>query len=298
MQENLWAALAPKDFKKELEREIEWKDLKPIEVVENLFLFSGPFQSLAWAEVHWRKAEKTPLPSISQAAKILKPLAKKWVHHSGSHHRRGELILEQLRSYVLPETEFPALPSGNPGVFTLLSADSLLYSLEYDRPHPLGEVAFKENLSAPSRAYLKLWEALALLEEKPKPGERCLELGASPGGWTWVIAREGASVLAVDRAKLHEEVLAMPGVEFRSGDAFRMTAEEVGPVHWLFSDLICYPEKLFEFLEPWIASGKAKRMICTLKFQGEADPEIVHKFEQTGRVLHLHHNKHELTWIR
>jgi 23S rRNA (cytidine2498-2'-O)-methyltransferase len=77
-----------------------------------------------------------------------------------------------------------------------------------------------------------------------------------------------------------------------------MTPERVGAVDWLLSDVICYPDKLFEFIGRWAESGLAKRMVITIKFQGEADPAIIEKFQTLGRVLHLAHNKHELTFLR
>jgi 23S rRNA (cytidine2498-2'-O)-methyltransferase len=93
-------------------------------------------------------------------------------------------------------------------------------------------------------------------------------------------------------------VAALPGVSFQAGDAFQFTPERAGAVDWLFSDVICYPEKLLEFVRLWAASGKVRRMLCTIKFQGAADPAVIAEFQKLGRVLHLHHNKHELTWVR
>jgi 23S rRNA (cytidine2498-2'-O)-methyltransferase len=86
-------------------------------------------------------------------------------------------------------------------------------------------------------------------------------------------------------------------VEFKAGDAFQLTPEKTGEVDWLFSDVICYPEKLLEFVQLWIASGKAGRMLCTIKMQGGPDPAVIARFQELGRVMHLHHNKHELTWF-
>jgi len=40
--------------------------------------------------------------------------------------------------------------------------------------------------------------------------------------------------------------------------------------------------------------------ICTLKFQDGADYSVADKFAglPDSQVLHLFHNKHELTWVR
>ena len=54
---------------------------------------------------------------------------------------------------------------------------------------------FIEDKHSPSsRAYLKLWETFTRFQEYPKEGDKCLELGAAPGGWTWVLANLGCKV--------------------------------------------------------------------------------------------------------
>ena len=77
----------------------------------------------------------------------------------------------------------PAAPLGS---WTLLDAGTLLASPHCTSPFPNGEVHFVEDRAGPpSRAYLKLWEALTLIGRRPQPGETCLDLGSSPGGWSW-----------------------------------------------------------------------------------------------------------------
>ena len=140
---------------------------------------------------------------------------------------------------------------------------------------PNGEVAFVEDRTGPpNRAYLKLWEALVRLRRWPMPGERCLDLGASPGGWTYVVAKLGAEVIAIDKAPLDPRVAAMAGVAWRGESAFALDPTSVGPVDWLFSDIVCYPARLLRLVEKWRASGLAKNFVCTLKFQGADRPRF------------------------
>jgi 23S rRNA (cytidine2498-2'-O)-methyltransferase len=49
-----------------------------------------------------------------------------------------------------------------------------------------------------------------------------------------------------------------------------------------------------------MASGRVRNFVCTIKFQGETDHETARRFAQIpgSRVMHLHHNKHELTWFK
>jgi 23S rRNA (cytidine2498-2'-O)-methyltransferase len=301
MNAPLWALLAPGGFRAETERELAHKKLRPWRQSGDFFLFRGPPVPVAWADARWLDVKELPFTSISDAARKLRPLARVWEHLPLAQRGRGNLIFDQLRALKKEEEiAFPTklqLPEGA-GAFTLLEEEGVAYwCRDFDRSHPLGKVQFREDRQQPpSRAYLKLWEALCLRGEWPGPGQKCLDLGACPGGWTWVLASLGAEVLSVDRSPLEPKIAAMPGVSFRRGDAFQLKPEEA--VDWLCCDVISAPERLLEMVEAWVQAGKAARFVCTLKFQGEADPAIVEKFEQMGRVLHLHHNKHELTFLR
>jgi 23S rRNA (cytidine2498-2'-O)-methyltransferase len=194
------------------------------------------------------------------------------------------------------------------GAWTLLDEHTLAASARCSSPFPGGVIEFEEDRTGPpSRAYLKLWEALTLAagsgETLPGPGKTCLDAGASPGGWTWALAKLGAKVRAVDRAPLEERIAALPGVSFKKHDAFTLKPEALGPVDWLFCDAACYPPRLFDWIEKWLASGLCQNYVCTIKMQGSAgsaDFDTPRRFAALpgSRVIHLHHNKHELTWIK
>jgi 23S rRNA (cytidine2498-2'-O)-methyltransferase len=193
------------------------------------------------------------------------------------------------------------------GGWTLLDAHTLLASPDCSSPFPAGRIRFAEDKEGPpSRAYLKLWEALTRCRKWPAPGERCLDAGASPGGWTWALARLGAGVIAVDRSPLEPRIAAMPGVRFLQHDAFTLKPEDLGPLDWLFCDVACYPPRLYEWVERWLASGLCANFVCTIKMQGavggaaEPDFDTPRRFASIpgGVVVHLWHNRHELTWIK
>jgi 23S rRNA (cytidine2498-2'-O)-methyltransferase len=190
------------------------------------------------------------------------------------------------------------------GAWTLLDSHTMIASATCSSPFPGGIITFEEDTAGPpSRAYLKLWEALVRLRQWPGPGERCLDAGASPGGWTWALARLGARVIAVDRAPLADRVLAMPGVQWIRHDAFTLKPEDLGPIEWLCCDVIGYPARLYPWIERWLDSGLCKNCICTIKMQGKPDKEqreLSQRFAALpgSTVVHLYHNKHELTWMR
>ncbi len=268
---------------------------------ERLFITAGPKQTSVWAEVVWEDLMTMDVKSIKDAAKKLKAIYPLWYSYSPTLFRRTTLIEQELPKIKTKALIFPeALPTRKLGGFSLLSDHVLIASKHTSSPFPLGEIPFEEfKVGPPSRAYLKVWEALTRLGYWPSPKDRCLELGASPGGWTWAIARLGATVTAYDRADLAPNVANLKNVTVVKGDAFSATPDKVGDINWLFSDIICYPEKLYEFLLPWIHSGKCQNFVCTIKFQGDEHYGIIPQLLAIpgSQLMHLFNNKHELTWI-
>ncbi len=68
---------------------------------------------------------------------------------------------------------------------------------------------------------------------------------------------------------------------------------------WLFSDVIAYPAPLLALVQRWVASGLAGRIVCSVKLQGDTDHAATDAFAAIpgGRLMHLLHNKHELTFL-
>lgn len=263
---------------------------------------STPPKPAYWARNTWLEPFRVDFASISEAADALRAIQRNWAPCLFTCFRRGELIRSRLPPLSSKPKPFPyQLPDSPMGAFTLLDEHTMIASARCSSPFPGGIIEFEEDKDGPpSRAYLKLREALVRARAFPGPGDRCLDAGASPGGWTWVLAGLGARVTAVDRAPLEDRIAAMPGVEYRKHDAFTLKPEDVGPIDWLCSDVVCYPPRLFEWVERWLASGLCRNFICTIKMQGEWDRETTERFAAVpgSFVVHLHHNKHELTWIK
>lgn len=255
----------------------------------------------AWAEVSWLDVFEASVPSIGKAAALLRSIQRNWANLPLAAHGRAKLIGEKLPHISAKPLVFPQPARTAPiGGWALLDDGRMLFSAQTSSVFPGGHVGFEEDRQGPpSRAYLKLWEGLTRLGRMPQPGERCLDLGACPGGWTWVAASLGAAVTAIDKAPLDPAVRAMPGVTERLVSAFSLDPETEEAVDWLFSDIICYPPRLLALVQRWMAAGKARNILCTLKFQGATDHAAAAGFAAIpgGRLLHLHHNKHELTWM-
>lgn len=292
------AYLAASGFEEQLRNE-----LSHITAVYNgLFFAEGPPQNAFWSQNIWFDPLRIPIQSIGDAARQLKNLGRNWALHPYTLHRRAELIQQSLPSLGKKPLTFPTqLPQTPMGGWMLLDENTVIASPRCSSPFPNGIPHFNESKSGPpGRAYLKLWEILTLIKKWPLAGEKCLELGASPGGWTWALAQLGSSITAVDRALLDPEVMRFENVHFQKRDAFSIQPADFEGLDWLFSDLICYPEKLYAWLQPWLDSGKCSNFVCTLKFQGETHYSAIEKFAAIpgSSLYHLYHNKHELTWVK
>lgn len=250
----------------------------------------------------WQNVQQVTIQSISHAVKILREQGKYWYLHPLSHVRRSRLIEEQLLK--LPELHFKSplekqLP--NIGVFSLLDQNTMIFCNQRQKKWPDGKCFFIEDkINPPNRAYLKLWEALTLLNKHPKTNDLVLDLGASPGGWTYVMQSLNTKVTAVDKAPLAENVMRLPGVSFLQQSAFALDPFKLETTYdWVLSDIACYPERAQELILRWIQSNKAKQLIFTIKLQGKTDLQILQNLKEipNSRVMHLFYNKHEATFF-
>lgn len=288
------AYLAPEGFEEQLAGE-----LPQAERFGRLFLTRSPENNPIWVQNVWYDPQIIEFSSISDAAKKLRELGSLWAFYPYQFARRGALIAEKLPYFSPKPLPFPGkLPTAPLGSWMLLNESTLLAAPRSSSPFPHGAPTFVSTPIPPSRAYLKLWEFFTLFGVMPKEGERCLEIGASPGSWTWVLSGLGARVTAVDRAPLSPEISALSTVTFLKQDAFSLKPDS--EVDWLFSDAACTPEKLLRWIGCWLREGSRANFVCTLKFQGKENYAILREFEKipSSGILHLSHNKHELTWYR
>lgn len=286
-------------------------DILYLENIEGIFSSSNPEEIAPqelpyWARTTFLKPFILHFDSIGEAASALKEIQRNWAPYQYQNFRRAALIQDKLPYINLKVRKFPVeIPKSPIGVYTLIDDKTILASALTSSYIPAGRIEFVEDhINPPSRAYLKIQESLTMARllfdaELPGSESRCFEAGACPGGWTWVLVNLGSQVYAVDRAELAPSLMGNPLVTFQAHDAFTLKPEDIGKCDWVFSDVICYPERLLEWVKVWLDSGLTKNMICTIKMQGEIDYEIVSKFAAIpdSRVVHLNYNKHELTWI-
>jgi 23S rRNA (cytidine2498-2'-O)-methyltransferase len=292
------AYLAAEGFAEELDHELGGAETRH----GRLLIASRPPRPAAWAANVWLDPQEIPIASISDAAAKLRAIQRNWAVYAPRLYRRAMLIQEQLPKVSAKPLVFgtpsPAAPLGS---WTLLDTGTMLAAPHCTNPFPNGEIQFVEDRTGPpSRAYLKLWEALTLIGRRPGPGEISLDLGSSPGGWSWALQQMGARVISVDKAPLAPEIARLPGIEHRQESAFAVDPRTIGPIDWLFSDVVCYPARLLVLTERWLTSGVCRNFVCTIKFQGPTDHETARRFAAIpgAQLRHLFHNKHELTWSK
>jgi 23S rRNA (cytidine2498-2'-O)-methyltransferase len=168
-------------------------------------------------------------------------------------------------------------------------------------PWPAGDAPVAIDRGPPSRAYQKLEEAFRWMGTEPRPGEVCIDLGASPGGWTATALKRRARVVAVDRAPLAPPLARDPRVTTVIGNAFSYAPAE--PADWLLSDVVCEPPRSLALIERYLTEGLCRNLVVTVKFKGRSGYRVLDRlptlFSQLNlrfaRVKQLAHNKNEVT---
>lgn len=138
---------------------------------------------------------------------------------------------------------------------------------------PGGDVPLAVDKQAPSRAFAKLVEAELRLGRRIGARDTCVDLGAAPGSWSYVAMRRGATVTAVDRSDLREDLMQHRNVRFQRGDAFRF--EPAAPVDWLLCDVIASADRSADNLLQWLRRKWCRHFVVTLKVDSAGSGEVL-----------------------
>ncbi|MCK7592089.1 23S rRNA (cytidine(2498)-2'-O)-methyltransferase RlmM [Pseudomarimonas salicorniae] len=174
----------------------------------------------------------------------------------------------------------------------LLAGDHLLLA-QGDPAHcpdwPGGVPRLRMLRDAPSRSALKLEEALMVLlttgerERWMQPGMRAADLGAAPGGWSWVLAREHLRVSAVDNGPMAESAMATGLIDHLRADGF--TWQPPKPLDWMVCDMVEQPIRVAARMATWLREGWCRQAIFNLKLP------MKKRWEETRRCLDLLENE-------
>ena len=152
-------------------------------------------------------------------------------------------------------------------------------------PWPMGIPRLRMPSGAPSRSTLKLAEALAhflgdaQVERRLVPGMSAVDLGASPGGWTWQLVRRGLFVTAVDNGPMDAALLETGQVKHRRADAFAFRPPE--PVDWMVCDVVESPSRVAALAAKWVAAGWCRETVFNLKLP------MKKRWEEVGRAREI-----------
>ncbi|MDO4709682.1 MAG: 23S rRNA (cytidine(2498)-2'-O)-methyltransferase RlmM [Pseudomonadota bacterium] len=242
-----------------------------------------------------------------------------WLEHPDSD--AGKPLAGLARSFA--NALRPALrkqglltPSPDPRLprlhIAVLASDHLLLAQarpQDSAPWPLGIPRLKMHPDAPSRSALKLEEALlCLLDETERrtllhAGMRAADLGAAPGGWTWVLTRHGLHVHAIDNGPLRPHVLDTGLVTHLREDGFRW--QPAKPLDWMVCDMVEQPIRVAARMAEWFANGWCQQAIFNLKLpmkkRWAETRRCLELFQQhagalgTLRAKQLYHDREEIT---
>lgn len=104
---------------------------------------------------------------------------------------------------------------------------------------------FKIDLpkDAPSRAYLKIEEAIHYLQLNLKPNEAACEIGASPGGACFALLQRGLFVEGIDSGEMHSACINNPNFTHHKVAIQEFNLHQLKRhVEWLLVDMNLAPE--------------------------------------------------------
>ncbi|MGM0477370.1 MAG: 23S rRNA (cytidine(2498)-2'-O)-methyltransferase RlmM [Pseudomonadota bacterium] len=178
-----------------------------------------------------------------------------------------------------------------------------------DAPWPGGIPRLRRPADAPSRSFLKLdeaWRVLLTPEEREaalQPGQQAVDLGAAPGGWSWLLTRRHLRVIAVDNGPMAETVMETGLVEHVRADGFHYRPPR--PVDWMVCDMVEQPHRVAALAADWLAGGHCRHAVVNLKLPMRQRYATVRECLDamaatlgdgfTLRARHLYHDRDEIT---
>lgn len=293
-------------FDQELLRELSVKSVRVLYSHPKIILTEKlTDQSAAqplWSQDWWPECQSVKIDSVKIAVDTLKNQKTMGCYYFIEKSILASQISQRLRLLEVKRIDYKISHPFNFNFFTwTLLGEQLIFCKKPKSRFPFGWHEFNENKSTPpNRAYLKLWELFSVHGIFPNKADSVIEIGASPGGWTWVLSQLSKHVYAIDKAPLAAPMNQTSNITFQAQDAFKLNPKDYETCSWFFSDLICTPEKLYDTIGYWLEKSTIRNFVCTVKFKGDCDYDVLKKFTdiENSQLIHLYQNKNEVTWIK
>ena len=176
-------------------------------------------------------------------------------------------------------------------------------------PWPLGIPRLRVHAEAPSRSALKLEEALLVLLDEDerklllRDNMQAADLGAAPGGWSWVLMRHGMKVTSVDNGPLRQNLLDSGRVDHLRADGFSWQPKQT--LDWMVCDMVEQPRRVAARMAEWFREGWCRQAVFNLKLpmkkRWDETSLCLDLFQQqaqrplTIRARQLYHDREEIT---
>jgi len=184
--------------------------------------------------------------------------------------------------------------------------------IDNSSPWSSGIPRLKYSKSAPSRSTLKLdeaWQTFFKKEDQNNYLDRkmtAVDLGASPGGWTWQFTRRFIHVHAIDNGPMQKELMDSGLVTHLKVDGFNYRPPK--PVTWMVCDIVESPKKVAKLISQWLCNGWCTYTIFNLKLPMKKRYQEVqlcksiiiealkeHDLKYEFHLKHLYHDREEVT---
>jgi 23S rRNA (cytidine2498-2'-O)-methyltransferase len=176
----------------------------------------------------------------------------------------------------------------------------------------MGIPRLKLPAAAPSRSALKLEEAWKVLLPEGRAldylggGKTAVDLGASPGGWTWQLVHQGMTVTAVDNGPMDEQLMASGMVNHVLADGYQWRPRRA--VDWMVCDIVDKPRRTTAMVSDWFNAQLCRYSVFNLKLPMKqryeewqicrellADRLADAPFAVRLRARQLYHDREEIT---
>lgn len=249
-----------------------------------------------WGEVVVHVPEGSPDADLAAfARKWTAPVAAA-LRRAGRLHENRDPDARRL-DLILPDFERLIIAESLPG---------------HRAAFPGGRPRLRLPRNAPSRSTLKLEEAfLILLDERERerwlaPGMSAVDLGASPGGWTFHLVNRGMQVTAVDNGRMNAALMRSELVEHVRTDGYVWEPERC--CDWMVCDIADKPRRTVDMVARWFRRGHCRASVFNLKLPMKKRLEewslcrqrLEGSLAKAGRPLdirakQLYHDREEIT---